>query len=74
VHGALHLCGHDHVRGGERMRMRAEEDATLRLSRGEARAAERVLAGVEPAARAPRTARAAGRGGRTASPRRRARA
>jgi probable rRNA maturation factor len=29
VHGALHLCGHDHRRAGERARMRAREDAAL---------------------------------------------
>ena len=30
VHGALHLIGHDHVRAGERRRMRAEERRLLR--------------------------------------------
>jgi len=73
VHGALHLCGHDHVRTGERARMRTEEEAALRLSRGEARAAERVLAREGPASRAPRTTRAGARREPAASPRRRAR-
>ena len=30
VHGALHLCGHDHKKEGERRRMRAQERAHLR--------------------------------------------
>jgi probable rRNA maturation factor len=29
IHGALHLCGHDHMRGAERVRMRALERAHL---------------------------------------------
>jgi len=29
IHGALHLCGHDHMRAAERMRMRALELAHL---------------------------------------------
>jgi probable rRNA maturation factor len=30
VHGALHLCGHDHVQVGERRRMRERERVHLR--------------------------------------------
>jgi probable rRNA maturation factor len=30
VHGTLHLCGHDHVKDGERKLMRAREDSVLR--------------------------------------------
>lgn len=33
IHGALHLCGHDHHRVGEQTRMRAVERAALRASR-----------------------------------------
>jgi probable rRNA maturation factor len=29
VHGMLHLCGHDHMQSGERVRMRALEDRYL---------------------------------------------
>lgn len=29
IHGALHLCGHDHMRAAERRVMRAYEDAAL---------------------------------------------
>jgi probable rRNA maturation factor len=29
VHGMLHLCGHDHMKAGERARMRALEDRYL---------------------------------------------
>ena len=31
VHGTLHLCGHDHAKAGERVRMRAREDGALRV-------------------------------------------
>jgi probable rRNA maturation factor len=71
VHGALHLCGHDHVRTGERERMRAEEDAALRLSGDEARVAERVLAGAVPAALTPRRSHRPARRSRALSSRRR---
>lgn len=37
VHGALHLCGHDHVKPSERRAMRAREEATLRAVRAHAR-------------------------------------
>lgn len=50
VHGTLHLCGHDHARAAERRRMRARETALLRDSRPEARALDRVLAGMNGAA------------------------
>jgi probable rRNA maturation factor len=30
VHGTLHLCGHDHVKAGERSAMRAREEKLLR--------------------------------------------
>jgi probable rRNA maturation factor len=33
VHGMLHLCGHDHMKAGERARMRALEDAYLAAPR-----------------------------------------
>ena len=63
VHGALHLCGHDHRRAGERTRMRAREDAALRGARAHAATLDRVLASEAPAAAAkrPRTRRAATR-------------
>lgn len=37
VHGALHLCGHDHVKPAERRAMRAREEAALRAVRAHAR-------------------------------------
>lgn len=33
VHGALHLCGHDHMQAGERAAMRAREQAAMRKAR-----------------------------------------
>ena len=33
VHGALHLCGHDHARANERQRMRRREQSALRTAR-----------------------------------------
>jgi probable rRNA maturation factor len=50
VHGALHLCGHDHVRAADRKAMRSLEDSALREARTEARALDRVLAGRNGAA------------------------
>lgn len=44
VHGALHLCGHDHVRAADRKAMRSREDSALRGARTEARVLDRVLA------------------------------
>ena len=43
VHGALHLCGHDHVRVAERKRMREREESTLRRSRTDARTLDRLM-------------------------------
>jgi len=51
VHGALHLCGHDHRRAGERARMRTREAAALREVRSHADAMDIVLV---PATRATR--------------------
>lgn len=42
VHGTLHLCGHDHMRAGERRIMRARENALLRAARPLARALDRA--------------------------------
>ena len=33
VHGALHLCGHDHARANERQRMRTREQSALKTAR-----------------------------------------
>ena len=33
VHGALHLCGHDHMQAAERRAMRAREEAAMRRAR-----------------------------------------
>jgi probable rRNA maturation factor len=44
THGALHLCGHDHARAGERRRMRAREAAALRGAGAWVRALDRGLA------------------------------
>ena len=38
VHGALHLCGHDHARAHERQRMRRREQSALKRARGSVRA------------------------------------
>lgn len=43
VHGALHLCGHDHGRAAERKRMRERETSVLREARAPVRALERAL-------------------------------
>jgi probable rRNA maturation factor len=59
VHGTLHLCGHDHVRAGERRLMRAHENAALRSLRASARALDRGLA-----PRGAARSRATRRGGR----------
>lgn len=56
VHGALHLCGHDHMKVGERARMRAREDAALKQAGAARRAFDAVLAAFSPAA--PRASRA----------------
>jgi probable rRNA maturation factor len=44
VHGALHLCGHDHVRAADRTLMRKREDSALREARAGARELDRLLA------------------------------
>jgi rRNA maturation RNase YbeY len=44
VHGALHLCGHDHMKAGERRLMRAAEAKAMRAARPRATELERVLA------------------------------
>jgi len=43
VHGALHLCGHDHVRAAERKLMRAREESAFRRARAGARVLDRLL-------------------------------
>ena len=72
LHGALHLCGHDHVRAGERARMRAREGAALRSTRAHAATLDRVLATAVPAAAAkrPRARRVAARSARRDAKRR----
>ena len=59
AHGTLHLCGHDHVRAGERRLMRAREALALRGASACVRALDRGLGAPASARR-----RAAGRGGR----------
>ena len=44
IHGALHLCGHDHMRPGERRAMREREDRAMRRGRAEAARLTRALA------------------------------
>lgn len=51
VHGALHLCGHDHARAGERRRMRTREQSALRTARGPVRALALALGRSEARAR-----------------------
>jgi rRNA maturation RNase YbeY len=43
VHGALHLCGHDHRAAGERGRMREREDQALAGAKGAIRTLDRGL-------------------------------
>ena len=43
VHGALHLCGHDHARAAERQRMRTRERSAMRLARASVRAVDDTL-------------------------------
>ena len=54
VHGTLHLCGHDHVRAGERTAMRAREEKALRAAKPAAKRMDALWA--KPAAR-PRAKR-----------------
>jgi probable rRNA maturation factor len=42
VHGMLHLCGHDHMKPGERARMRALEDRYLAAEPRKTRATAKV--------------------------------
>ena len=44
LHGALHLCGHDHVRAAERTAMRAAEDRLLARAGAPIRALDRAFA------------------------------
>lgn len=48
VHGALHLCGHDHMQAGDRRAMRVREEAALRRSRAAASALTRALVAARP--------------------------
>ncbi|MCE9627393.1 MAG: rRNA maturation RNase YbeY [Candidatus Eisenbacteria bacterium] len=60
IHGALHLCGHDHMKAGERKRMRAREEAALALATAQVRAFDAVLvraAGAAAKAAAPPAAK-----------------
>jgi probable rRNA maturation factor len=43
VHGALHLCGHDHVRAAGRRLMRTREQTALRRGRGAVRTLDQAL-------------------------------
>jgi len=55
THGLLHLCGHDHMKPGERRVMRAAERTamTLDFTRGDAGAFESVARTVRPRAARP---------------------
>lgn len=44
IHGALHLCGHDHMKPAERRAMRAREEAAMRRARATTTALQRALA------------------------------
>jgi probable rRNA maturation factor len=48
IHGSLHLCGHDHMKVGERARMRAREEAALKRAGAARRAFDAVLSGAAP--------------------------
>jgi probable rRNA maturation factor len=54
IHGALHLCGHDHMKAAERRRMRQCEDRALRLARAQVKAFDAVLARTRDDARRKR--------------------
>lgn len=56
IHGALHLCGHDHMKAGERKRMRAREDAALAGARVQVRVFDAVLARAAKPAKATKPA------------------
>jgi len=43
VHGALHLCGHDHLRAAERQRMRLRERSAMREAKASVRAVDAAL-------------------------------
>lgn len=43
VHGTLHLCGHDHVRAGDRRAMRIREELAVRAARPLARALDTAM-------------------------------
>lgn len=66
VHGTLHLCGHDHVKPGERAAMRAREEAALREVRSQARSLDRAWPRAASAPPADRPSRAARRPSRPA--------
>lgn len=67
IHGALHLCGHDHMRAAERRVMRAFEDAAMLE-------AEPVIAAMEKKwPKAPKAAKPAAAPKAAAKPARRAR-
>ncbi len=68
IHGALHLCGHDHMRAAERRVMRAYEDAAMEEAAGtiaamaerwerRSRPGARTARPVRPSARRPAVAR-----------------
>ena len=44
IHGVLHLCGHDHMRPGERKAMREREDQAMRKGRAASAALTSALA------------------------------
>lgn len=52
VHGALHLCGHDHMKAVERKLMRVREEGMVKRARPSARAIDAVLSPLLAAVRA----------------------
>ncbi len=56
IHGALHLCGHDHMKAGERKWMRAREEAALAQASANVKAFDVVLRAATSPERAGRAA------------------
>lgn len=68
IHGALHLCGHDHMKAAERRVMRAFEDAAMLEAAPVIAAMQKKWAKPAKAPKAPKAARGAAKPARRARP------
>lgn len=68
IHGALHLCGHDHMKAAERRVMRAFEDAAMLEAAPVIAAMQKKWAKAAKPAKAPKAARGAAKPARRARP------